>query len=372
MEAAIHEPTFHQVGEHFFAGYKVFEDAEMIILDANILINLKNWITDGTGEAPQAIIHTMNLIRSKVIHFNLSAVEASWPHETNAMKNVSDYQSPNSGRINVFDSILLNISHLNSQDFQSLCSGSFEKAHLLRNPEMKTKKPEIAELSTSEYSQLILSTWASVILMIKESKTRPLPINPLDSKSKLKDTVIEQVSAYKKWRRKMVGLGLPINEEIATVSQMLFFHGKLAGPKNTLVDAIDLLKINRLSEFGILKLSRNIAFDFTLLTLGREFRNGVLNGQIKITPVPTSLLTGDRDLVALASNVTGEVFIPAPNPGRFVGTVAITHAWPLGDNLLQIMGEGVAQEVLFKNFRSPMDIPEREDLIPLLEKISRE
>ena len=142
--------------------------------------------------------------------------------------------------------------------------------------------------------------------------------------------------------------------------------------KSTNVDATDLLKINKLSEYGILKLSRNIAFDFTLLAIGREFRNGVLNGQVKINPIPTSVLTGDKDLVALASNVTAEQFVPSGSGGRFVGTVALVHAWPQGDNLLEVYGEDIGREILHKNFRSPMDVPETQDLIPLLEKISRE
>ena len=91
MEMPPPRPVFHQVGKNYFAGPKVFADAKMIILDANILISLKKWITEESGEAPLEIVHIMELIRSRVIHFNLSAVEASWPHETNAMKNVSDY-----------------------------------------------------------------------------------------------------------------------------------------------------------------------------------------------------------------------------------------------------------------------------------------
>ena len=372
MEMPPPRPVFHQVGKNYFAGTKVFADAKMIILDANILISLKKWITEESGEAPLEIVHIMELIRSRVIHFNLSAVEASWPHETNAMKNVSDYRSPISEKINVFDSLLLNIAYLDDLRFQELCKGTFDKHLLLRNPEAKTKKPGIAEMSTTEYSQLILSTWASVMLLIQECRTRPPAIGPLDPKAKLRETVVEQVSAFKKWRRKMIGYGLPINEEISTVSQMVFFHGKLSGPDNTNVDATDLLKINKLSEYGILKLSRNIAFDFTLLAIGREFRNGVLNGQVKINPIPTSVLTGDKDLVALASNVTAEQFVPSGSGGRFVGTVALVHAWPQGDNLLEVYGEDIGREILHKNFRSPMDVPETQDLIPLFEKISRE
>lgn len=372
MENAANKPVFHQFGKYFYAGHNVFEDAEMIILDANILIDLKTWITESEGKASDDIIKIMELIRSKIIHFNLSAVEASWPHETNAMKNVSDYLSPISGKINVYDSMLLNIVHLNSSDFIKLCKGDFDKTILLRNPEFKIKRPEITELNTEEFSQLILSTWASMMILIREFDSRPVAINALSSREKNREVVIEQVSAFKKWRRKMIGYGLPINEEISAISQLLFFHGKLEGPNDKLIGASDLLKINRLSEFGQLKLSRNIAFDLTLLTLGREYRNGILNAQFKIDPMPTSLLTGDKDLVALASNVTAEQFIPASSPGRFAGTVATVSSWPIGDNLVEVLGEDIAREVLFKNFRSPMDIPERQDQIPLLEKLSRE
>ena len=41
MEMPPPRPVFHQVGKNYFAGPKVFADAKMIILDANILISLK-------------------------------------------------------------------------------------------------------------------------------------------------------------------------------------------------------------------------------------------------------------------------------------------------------------------------------------------
>jgi hypothetical protein len=342
------------------------EEIDGLIFDTNLVGAIYDWFisTCPSSSDTESLVPILKLLRSKkLVHWQYGALERAW-----AWQKVDEVNSQNFNKVNphLFMQIGLCIHTLllaNDHEFDLWIHPSRNfSIPFMSKQSLPYFEEQVDHYLASEFSEIIVSLWLEILILIERVKS----LSGIEKVEKLK-------AAYTDWVETYRGLGLPRFGDVELLAYMSFFGGSIQDShyennyttprvQGRRFTAKELLKMDEWESKGIVKIARNIAFDFLFFRRQLEMYSGYKQEGEKFVSGNSEILaivTGDKMMNAVSATVR-RIY---PLQGQLY---PVEYRYPRDSKFCEAYPEPEAMAFFTDlRFTPPEDRPKSTDFLPL-------